>query len=271
MIKTSLLVKKLDLEQNKNIIFKSLHLELKIGTINFIINEANLTNLFFKSILNLIDSNKKVYLFNNKIEDSFEEIGYYHEDVDIYKDLIIKQFFKLSKSYYKNNYDSRLDDLINLFHINVCDKIDSIDRSKYEIIKLIDALYHNPSLIILYEPYKYLSEYEIDILNNYLISLKNNGTTILIYTQKINNLFFKDNNYFIFNNYKLINIKELKNKKYIAIYNGNLNTKLKIVSVIQDYTNKLSFTGALEPLVKDLILSNVKLINIKVINNENII
>ena len=271
MVKTSLLVKKLDLSIEKNIIFKSLHLELKIGTINFILNERELTNIFFKSILNLVDSTKKVYLFNNKIEDSFEEIGYYHEDIDIYKDLTIKQFFKLSKSYYKNNYDARLDNLINLFHININDLINTIDKEKYEIIKLIDALYHNPSLIILYEPYKYLSNIEKDILNNYLIDLKAQGTTILIYTQRINNLFFKDNNYFIFNNYKLINIKELKNKKYIAIYNGTLNTKLKIISVLQDNTNKLSFTGPLEPLVKDLIESEISLINIKVINNESII
>ena len=136
MVKTSLLVKKLDLSIEKNIIFKSLHLELKIGTINFILNERELTNIFFKSILNLVDSTKKVYLFNNKIEDSFEEIGYYHEDIDIYKDLTIKQFFKLSKSYYKNNYDARLDNLINLFHININDLINTIDKEKYEIIKL---------------------------------------------------------------------------------------------------------------------------------------
>ncbi len=262
MIKTSLLVKKLDLEQNKETIFKSLNLELKVGTINFIINEPNLVNLFFKSILNLIDSKSKTYLFNNDITDSFEEIGYYQADVDI---------FKLSKSYYKNNYDTNLEYLINLFNINTNDLITNLDKNRYELVKIIDALYHNPSLIILYEPYIYLTEIEKENLNNYLINLKQNGSTILIYTKNINNLYFKDNNYFIFSNYKLINIKKALKKKYIVIYKGELNTKLKIVKILQEDNNKLSYEGLLEPLLNDLITSNVSLINIKEARDESII
>lgn len=271
MYKTSLSVKKLNLDIDDEIIFKSLSLELKCGSINFIINDEVKSLLLFKSILNLVDSKSKTTLYSNKITDSFEEIGYYSPDIDIYKDLTVKRFFELSASYYKNNYDKYLKELIDLFHINLKDKIESLDRNKYELIKLIDCLYHLPSLLVFYEPYRYLEDYQIEIFNNYLTKLKENGTTILIYTKKLYNLYSSDNNYFIFSKYQLVNITSLKDKKFYIIYKGELITKLKILTIFGENTNKFTYIGPLSPLVFDLIKSKVEVINIKEAEDESII
>lgn len=270
MIKNSLIIKKLNLEIDNVELFHSLSLSLQTKSINFIINNSKLTNLFFKSVLNLTDSKIVAMLFNNKIEDSFEEIGYYHQDVDIYKDLTIKHFFELSQSYYKNDYTKELLNLISLFKIDIHKKIKNLDRQTYEVIKLIDCLYHNPSLIILYEPYIYLSYEFIEILNDYLLKLNNDGSTILIYTKKIYNLHSKTNKYFMFSNNKLIDITKLKvTNTYKISYEGKLITKLKLLSLISNETSELTYTGPLLLILNDIIESKVELVDIMEVEHEN--
>jgi len=266
MLKNSLVLKKFYLKENNIEIFNNIALSLPIFSINFILNEPELTNTLFKCILNLKDSKARASLFNNPIDKSFEEIGYYNVDINIFKDVTVKDFFKMSNAYYKNDYSDELNHLIDLFEIDTKALISKLDKEHYELIKLIDTMYHNPSLVIMYEPFTNLSDTNVSKLTNAIINLKNNGTTFLIYTKTLKPLYDEANRYYFFYNSKLQTEKELKIKKYEIKYIGNItNLKLKLLKneTFEDY-NVLTYVGNILLILKELILNDITILDIKV-------
>ncbi len=260
MKKTCLNISKFTYKLNQYNIFNSLSLSLTHSSFNQVINEEGLFNILSKAVLNLTDSKIKASLFNSKIENSFEEIGYYNSDIDLYKDMTIKDLFKYSSAFYKNDYSSSLEVLINDFNINVKDKISDLDNEHYEIIKLIDSLYHNPSLLILDNPFKCLSNENKMILINHLTHLKESGTTILMYSPNISEMYNDTNNYYIFEGGKLTNILNLKNKKYTV----KLDRELELSKIFNKENDTITFIGTFIPIFDYLKKKDVNIISIKV-------
>ena len=258
MKKKSLIVKKLNIE-SENIFNQTI--ELSINSINLIIGSEKKGQILFKSILDLIDSSKKCYLFNRNLTKSLRFTGYYSPSFDIEKDIKIKDFFKYSMSFYKNDYTSNLERLLDLFKIDKNNKIKDLEKETIELIKIIEVLYHKPYLLLLDEPYKYLNSDQSRILNQELIKLKENNSTILINS----NIFYLNyslyEKIFVYLEPKFEDINLLKEKTYSLDIDFVPQTEVKIKGLQKDNETYL-YTGELKDLFNKLDI-NIKLSNIK--------
>ena len=248
----SLEIKKFNYSMNKETIFSSLNLKLQRGTINYIINDIASSHILFQALLNLTDSNIKAYLFNNPIENSLEEIGYYNPNYSIYNNLTIKDFINLSNAYYENDYIDNALSLVSKFNLDLNKQIKDLSKEEYELVKLVDILYHEPSLAMLESPDLYLNQDNQNILNDYLISLKDKGKTILISSTKLS-LYSHTTNIYMFYLKKLMSLNELKIKKYIIKTKDEINTlKLKLLETNKDADlTQLTYIGNLLPVLDE--------------------
>lgn len=262
----SLVIKKFNYEENKEEIFNNLSLKLESGSINFILNDFKKSTLLFNLLFNLIDSPVKATLFNEKVLSSFEEIGYYSPYSDIYKDITIKEFLTLSNSYYQNDYYENAVKLANKFGLDLSKKINMLDKESYEILKLIESMYHDPSLVVLDNPYIYLSKENIDKLNECLNELKKQNSTILISSPDFNKIYNNIDKIYLYYLNKLVSSKDLKIKKYTVTLDGVINDfKLKLLTKECDESvTTITFLGPLEILLDEFLKKNIKIIDIKV-------
>lgn len=263
MFKKSLNISKFSYKKNEEFIFNSLSLSLHHSSMNVVLNEENLFNLLIKTLLNLTDSKIKATLYNFKIEDCFEEIGYYNKDIDLYKTMTIKELFNYSCAFYKNDYINNLKILISDFEIDIKRKIKDLNDEEYELIKIIDTLYHNPKLIILDNPFLKLTQKNQNLLLYHLRNMVKEGATILLFDQNISRTYSKETNYFIFNDLKLIKISDLKNKEI----NFKIDKEIEIMKPFiknEDYIK----TNSLILMIDYLKNKDVNLIDLKVGDNS---
>lgn len=263
-MKYSLVIKKLE-TTNKAILDTSI--SFKPYTINILLNDEYKSHIFFKSILNLCDSKKKCLFYDRDINLNFQYIGYYSKHFDIYKDLKVKQFFKYSNSFYKNNYKDNIKRLLNIFSIDSETLIKDLDTSKYELVKIIDSIYHKPELLLLDNPYNCLDNDSINILNEEILNLKNDGSTIIISNNSLEYLYYNDTHYYIFSDNKLIDLQTLKNKRFEVEIEKDIeiNFKLKLLSFNKKKnSNIIEYIGPSKLLLDELKKNNIKILSIRV-------
>ncbi len=242
---------------------------LECSSINQIINENEKGMYLFKALLDLVDSKKKCLFYGKPIKNNFHYIGYYSPDFSCDETFKVKDFFSYSQSFYKNNYEINLKRLLKKFNIDENKKITSLEKKDIELIKLIEAIYHKPDLLFLNEPYKYIDSNYINELNNELITLKENNSTIFINSNKV--YFDKKNidSFFCYYETKFYNIKDLKTKTYNLQIKSNFPLRIKKLIYLGEDNYK--YIGSLNDLIEELDLNQIEIIEIKGENNDSIL
>jgi len=131
-----------------------------------------------KGRMTLLDKNQDV-----RAKDIHSDIGYLPGDIGLYEDLTGIQYLtylmKLRKRGKRDNIEKRMEYLIDRFGIDVNRIIESYSKGMKQIIGIIQALMHEPQLLILDEPSAGLDPIMQERLYELLQEMRNKGKTVL--------------------------------------------------------------------------------------------
>ncbi|MCX7922847.1 MAG: ABC transporter ATP-binding protein [Clostridia bacterium] len=81
-----------------------------------------------------------------------KEVGYLPSEVNYYDDMKVKDLLAYSAKFYKKDCSMRIKDLSNIFELDLNKKIDELSYGNKKKVAIIQALLHEPRLLILDEP-----------------------------------------------------------------------------------------------------------------------
>lgn len=119
-----------------------------------------------------------------------DNIGYLPEERGLHPKLKVReqiQYLGKLKGMTSKEVDQQLDYWLEKFEVpeNKDKKIEKLSKGNQQKIQVIAAIIHNPSLIILDEPFSGLDPINVEILKRSVIELKNNGATIIFSTHRM--------------------------------------------------------------------------------------
>lgn len=79
-------------------------------------------------------------------------IGYVPSEVTFYDDMKVKDLFKYTSKFYDGNFEERIKELIEIFEVDVNRNISDLSLGNRKKVSIIQALLHQPKLLILDEP-----------------------------------------------------------------------------------------------------------------------
>ncbi|WP_366247867.1 ABC transporter ATP-binding protein [Terribacillus aidingensis] len=146
----------------------------------------------FRMILNLLENTEgEIFWRGKKITyDQSDEIGYLPEERGLYPKLTVKdQLVYLAKLRGMAKADSvkAIKNWLDRFNITEYEnkKVEELSKGNQQKIQFISAVLHNPRLLILDEPFSGLDPVNVEMLKQAVIELKNNGTSIIFSSHRM--------------------------------------------------------------------------------------
>ncbi len=81
-----------------------------------------------------------------------KEIGYLPSEVNYYDDMKVGELLSYSAKYYRKDCSKRIKELVDIFDLDTNKKIDSLSFGNKKKTAIVQALLHEPKLLILDEP-----------------------------------------------------------------------------------------------------------------------
>ncbi|MEJ6400885.1 ATP-binding cassette domain-containing protein [Nicoliella sp. Es01] len=148
----------------------------------------------FHSILNFIRFDGTIQWNNQPItNDTFDKIGYLPEERSLMTELTIQKqiiYFAKLKDRPAKWTKARINEWLQKFEVKgqPKDKIKSLSKGNQQKIQLICTLIHEPSLIILDEPFSGLDPVNADFLKQAILEARYNGATIIFSSHNMTNV-----------------------------------------------------------------------------------
>lgn len=158
-------------------------------------------------------------------EKHIKNIGYMPEERGLYKKMKIGEhliYLARLKGLSSKEAKEKVDKWLSHFHIDSWrkKKVEDLSKGMQQKVQFIATILHEPELLILDEPFSGLDPINANLIKDEIISMKNNGTTI------------------IFSTHRMESIEEMA--EYIAlINNGELILEGNIHSIRQEYKQNL--------------------------------
>ena len=137
------------------------------------------------------DSGEISILGESLSEDSKDRIGYLPEERGLYKKLSVLQSLTylaslkgISPAIARNKTEYLLQRVDMLPHAKK--KIEELSRGMGQIVQFLTAIIHDPSLIILDEPFANLDPVNTELLKEIILELRNEGRAIILSTHRMN-------------------------------------------------------------------------------------
>jgi len=214
-----------------------------------------------RSIMGLINKTSGSIIINGKEIDNINNyldikniIGYLPGEINLYKDMTVKQIFKYHESFYNKNLSKRKNELIKLLKVDVNKKIEDLSLGNVKKVGIVLALMHEPEILILDEPTSGLDPIMQNTFQEILLNEKKKGTTILYSSHvlsEISNIcdkvgFIKDG--IIIKEDSIENIK-MNNYTYLKISSidiANIKNELQL-PIYKESDNEITFVNNLNP------------------------
>lgn len=151
-------IKNLEKYYGKTIGVKSVSFNVMQGEIfGFIGPNGAGKSTTIRSILKLLQRSAgeiKVFGMNidNYHEEILENIGYVPSEVNYYDNMTGKDVLSYSQSFYKKDCSKKIKELAEILDFDLSKKVESLSFGNKKKLAIIDALMHEPKLIILDEP-----------------------------------------------------------------------------------------------------------------------
>lgn len=115
-----------------------------------------------------------------------QQVGYLPGEVNYYGDMRIMDLFRYSAGFYRKDCSKRTKELISLFEVDPAKKIDSLSLGNKKKLGIIQALLHEPRLLILDEPSSGLDPLMQKIFFDVLQKENAKGATIFFSSHVLN-------------------------------------------------------------------------------------
>lgn len=257
-----------------NVAVDDLNIEIPEGEIFGLLggNGAGKTTTF-RIILGLLTATEGNVLYNGKKinYNVTDKIGYLPEDRGLHPKLKVReqiQYLGKLKGLSGREVDKQLDYWLEKFEVpeNKNKKIEKLSKGNQQKIQVIASIIHNPSLIILDEPFSGLDPINVEILKRSVIEMKKKGATIIFSTHRMEHVEELCENVCILNKGRSVvdgNIDQIKSdfgQKEIVIVGDNdlshienMPGILSFKQVRKRVTIKIEDESFAEPIFKEVI------------------
>lgn len=175
----------------------------------------------FRMILGLLSKTTGTITYNGKSIDYSvtDKIGYLPEERGLNPKLKVNeqiQYLAQLKGMKKKDIDKALDYWLNRFEVpeNKNKKIEDLSKGNQQKIQLIGAIIHNPSLLILDEPFSGLDPVNVELLKSAVKEINANGATIVFSSHRMEHVEEMCEHVCILNKGKTVVSGEIKQVKH---------------------------------------------------------
>lgn len=119
-----------------------------------------------------------------------KRIGYLPEERGLYENMTVREqilFFGEIKGAKKNTLKCRMKEYLDLFGLNGRENssIKELSKGNQQKVQIISTLCFNPEMVILDEPFSGFDPINSSILQNLIVKLKNEGTSVILATHNM--------------------------------------------------------------------------------------
>lgn len=203
----------------------------------------------------------EVYFKGERLKpDHIKEIGYLPEERGLYKKMKVgEQLLYLAqlKGLTKEEAKARIKTWIDRFEIKAwLDKnIEDLSKGMQQKVQFIATVLHEPSLIILDEPFSGFDPINANLIKDEILRLRDNGATIIFSTHRMESVEELCDNIALINRSKKVldgSVKEVKNAyktdTFQVIGNGKLLVMSPDFEVLEQHENNGVFRASLKLL-----------------------
>jgi len=165
------------------------------------------------------------------------EIGYVPAEVKYYDDMKVKDLLAYSAKFYKKDCTSRMNELCSIFEVEINRKIDSLSFGNKKKVAIVQALQHQPRLLILDEPTGGLDPLMQNKFFEVLHGEKSRGTTIFFSSHVLSEVEKMCDRVAIIKEGKILKIESIE-KLHASKYK-----KLKLEYAAGEKTGELGLSG----------------------------
>jgi ABC-2 type transport system ATP-binding protein len=182
----------------------------------------NITQIFFSDT-------GEIFFNNEKLSEKHQnQIGYMPEERGLYKKMKVGEqlmYFARLRDFTKIDAEQKIDYWLNKLDIqNWRNKtIEELSKGMQQKVQFVATVLHEPTLLILDEPFSGLDPINAEIIKNEIFELQQKGTTIIFSTHRMENVEEICEDIFLINNGKIIlegnvqNIKQQYKKHLIKV------------------------------------------------------
>ncbi|MDN6626621.1 MAG: ABC transporter ATP-binding protein [Pisciglobus halotolerans] len=149
----------------------------------------------FRLILDLLHPDNGEVLWNNKplSKAVYNQVGYLPEERGLYPKVSIEKqlvYFAELRGKTKKDIVPHIDEWMDKFQVKgkKTDKVKTLSKGNQQKIQLIATLIHEPTLIILDEPFSGLDPVNADLLETGIMEAKEKGASIIFSSHNMNNV-----------------------------------------------------------------------------------
>lgn len=165
------------------------------------------------------------------------DIGYVPAEVNYYDDMKVKDLLAYSAKFYKKDCAGRLNELCSIFEVETDKKIDSLSFGNKKKVAIVQALLHQPRLLVLDEPTGGLDPLMQNKFFDVLHEEKSKGTTIFFSSHILSEVEKMCDRVAIIKEGKILKIESIEKLR------ANKYKKLKLEHATNDKFDDLGLSG----------------------------
>lgn len=203
-----------------------------------------------RTILNFIHPTKgeaEIFDLNcfTQSEKIKQQIGYLPSEVHYYDDMKVRELLKHSASFYKKDCSKRISELCDALEMDTDKKLEELSFGNKKKVGIVQALLHEPKLLILDEPTSGLDPLMQNKFFEILNEENKKGTTIFFSSHMLTEVQKMCDRVAIIKEGKILNIESIDNLR------ANTYKKIKIELKNADQSAFDKFSGVVNRTVKD--------------------
>lgn len=242
-------------------------------------NGAGKTTLIRNITQIFIPDSGQIFFNGEKIsEKNQNQIGYMPEERGLYKKMRVGEqlmYFAQLRGFSKPEAEQKINYWLKKLNIEDWNNktVEELSKGMQQKIQFIATVLHEPSLLILDEPFSGLDPINAEIIKNEIFELHQAGTTIIFSTHRMENVEEICEDIFLINNGKIIlegNVKDIKQqfKKHLIKVNISnefvltemVKTQLEIVEQTDSYLIiKLKVNQSPNDILKILLQNSIEI------------
>jgi len=202
----------------------------------------NITQIFFPDTGQIFFNGEKI------AEKHQNQIGYMPEERGLYKKMKVGEqlmYFARLRDFTKIDAEQKIDYWLNKLDIqNWRNKtIEELSKGMQQKVQFVATVLHEPTLLILDEPFSGLDPINAEIIKNEIFELQQKGTTIIFSTHRMENVEEICEDIFLINNGKIIlegNVQYIKQQYKQHLIRVDINDISSSASLNEASNKKIS-------------------------------
>lgn len=172
-------------------------------------------------------------------------IGYLPSEVNYYDDMRIRELLRYSASFYRKDCTKRIKELTDIFELDLNKKIDELSFGNKKKVAIIQALLHEPKLLILDEPTGGLDPLMQNKFFDVLREENKKGVTIFFSSHILSEVQRMCDRVAIIKEGKILKLEQIEKLR------ANKYKKIKIEFFDMGISQKFNVPGMIDTVIKD--------------------